>query len=99
VTCSADSSTNTIDELHERVSAPNAVPARPAVSFASPLVLVNGPVADSTPASVPTRHARLGRNVVAESGRCRQNRCLVTVARSLGASLPGSDAGGLWSIR
>jgi hypothetical protein len=46
-------------------SQPSSVPVRPAGPFASPLVLVNGHVAGTSRASVPARHAWLGRNVVA----------------------------------
>jgi hypothetical protein len=57
---------------------PTLIPARPSGPFASPLVLVNGPVTGPSRAAVPARHAWLGRNVVAVSGRCRQTGRLVT---------------------
>jgi hypothetical protein len=53
-------------------SQPSPVLARPPAPFVSPLVLVNGRVTDASQASVPARHARHGRNVVAVSGRRRQ---------------------------
>jgi hypothetical protein len=59
-------------------SQPSPVPAPPSGPFVSPPVLVNSHVAGPTRASVPDRHARLGRNVVAVSGRRRQTGRLVT---------------------
>jgi hypothetical protein len=49
-------------------SQPSPVPARPPAPSVSPLVLVNRHIADPSRASVPARHARHGRNVVAVSG-------------------------------
>jgi hypothetical protein len=59
-------------------SQPSPVPARPSRPFASPMVLVNGPVGGSGRASVPTRHAWHGGNVVAISDHGRQTRSLAT---------------------
>ncbi len=59
-------------------SQPSPIPTRPRGSFASPLVLVNGQLAGPTQACVPARHAWLGRNVVAVSGRRRQTESLAT---------------------
>jgi hypothetical protein len=67
-------------------SQPSPVPTRPSGPCASPLVLVNGPVARPSRGSVPARHAWLGRNVVAVSGQRRQTGRLVT-GRSPGCAV------------
>src|SRR6266508_2357995 len=68
-------------------SQPSPIPAPPSHPLASPLVLVNGHVAHRSRASVPVRHAWLGRIVVAVSGRRRQTGSLAT-GRSPGYASP-----------
>jgi hypothetical protein len=59
-------------------SQPSPIPIRPPDPFVYPLVLVNGHVAGPSGASVPTRHAWHGGNVVAISDHGRQTRSLAT---------------------
>jgi hypothetical protein len=61
-------------------SQPSPVPARPPGPLAFPLVPVNGHVAGPTRASVPTRHARHGGNLVAVSAQRHQTGSLATIA-------------------
>jgi hypothetical protein len=78
-------------------SQPSPIPTRPPDPFASPLVLVNGYVAGRSRTSVPSRHAWLGRKVVAVSDRCGQTGRLVT-GRSPGRAesrAPDSRSGAL----
>jgi hypothetical protein len=60
-------------------SQPSPVPTRPHRPFASPLVQVNGHIADPNRASVPARPVPHGRNLVAVSRHRRQTRRLATM--------------------
>jgi hypothetical protein len=84
-------------------SQPSPVPAHPSAPLASPLVQVNGHIADPTRASVPARHVRHGGNVVAVSSHRRQTQRLATrhCQAALGALSISSRAwcSSQWGIR
>jgi hypothetical protein len=78
-------------------SQPTPMPSRPPGPFASPLVQVNGHIAEPSRASVPACPAWLSRNVVAVSAQRRQTGCLATgrAPGRAGSRAPDSGSGAL----